>query len=275
MIFFRVLLKRRAVAVGLGVMAVLALIALFAPFIARFDAEEIAVVDRLQPPSRKHWLGTDDVGRDLYSRLIYGTRLSLTIGISVALATSIFGIPIGILAAYYRRLDNLLMRIMDGLMAFPGLLLGIAIMAAVGPRVINVVIALSIVYVPRMARVVRGVALQAKEEQFVEAARAVGARDLTILVRHIFPQCLSPVIVQATFIFGYSVLGEAALSFLGVGAPPHVPSWGNILSQGRPFIYQAPWLTTFPGVAISMTILCLNLVGDGLRDALDPRIQMN
>ncbi len=183
------------------------------------------------------------------------------------------GLVVGLLAGYYRRLDNVLMRVMDGLMAFPAILLAIALMASLGPSLQNVVLALGVVYTPRIARIVRGSVLVVRELPYVEAARAAGAADLAILRRHVLPNCLSPLIVQGTFIFALAVLGEAALSFLGVGAPPTVPSWGNILAEGRLYLQQAPWLVLAPGVAIMATILGLNLFGDGLRDALDPKLR--
>jgi peptide/nickel transport system permease protein len=193
-------------------------------------------------------------------------------GLVVLLAVAA-GLLVGLLAGYYRALDNVLMRVMDGLMAFPAILLAIALMASLGPSLRNVVVALGVVYTPRIARIVRGSVLVVRELPYVEAARAAGASDLAILRRHVLPNCLSPVIVQGTFIFALAVLGEAALSFLGVGAPPAAPSWGNILAEGRLYMQQAPWLVLAPGVAIMATILGLNLFGDGLRDALDPKLR--
>jgi peptide/nickel transport system permease protein len=218
-------------------------------------------------------MGTDDVGRDVWSRVIHGTRLSMIVGSAVVLFACAGGIVFGLLGGYYRPLDNVLMRIMDGLMAFPGIILAIALMASLGPSVVNVVVALGVVYVPRVARIVRGSVLVIRETAYVEAALALGVPDRAVLWRHVLPNCLSPVIVQGTFIFAAAVLGEAALSFLGVGVPPQVPSWGNVLAEGRLYLQQAPWLTLFPGVAIMACILGLNLFGDGMRDLLDPKLR--
>ena len=228
---------------------------------------------RLAAPSRAHWLGTDDVGRDVWARIVYGARLSLLVGVAVVALSFILGMACGLAAGYYRRLDNVIMRIMDGLMAFPAIVLAIALMAALGPSVLNVIISIGIVYAPRVARVVRGSVLVVRETTYVEAAHALGVSDLVLIVRHIVPNILSPVIVQGSFVFAAAVLTEAALSFLGVGVPPYVPSWGVILAEGRLYIQQAPWLVIYPGLAIMLTIFGLNLFGDGLRDLLDPKIR--
>jgi peptide/nickel transport system permease protein len=270
---FRALIRRRIAAVGLVVVAINVVVAALAPALARWDPQVLDVKARLSTPSAKHWFGTDDVGRDVWSRVIYGARLSMLVGGSVVLLSVAGGLVVGLLGGYYRAVDNVVMRVMDGLMAFPGIILAIALMASLGPSVTNVVVALGIVYVPRVARLVRGSVLVVRETPYVEAARALGVTDTTILWRHILPNCLSPVIVQGTFIFAAAVLGEAALSFLGVGAPPYVPSWGNVLAEGRLYLQQAPWLTLFPGAAIMATILGLNLFGDGLRDLLDPKLR--
>ena len=218
-------------------------------------------------------MGTDDVGRDVWSRVIQGTRLSVVVGGAVVLLSFVTGIAFGLVGGFYRALDNVLMRVMDGLMAFPGIILAIALMASLGPSVANVIVALGIVQVPRVARIVRGSVLVIRETPYIEAALALGVADLAVLGRHVLPNCLSPVIVQGTFIFAAAVLGEAALSFLGVGVPPQVPSWGNVLAEGRLYLQQAPWLTLFPGAAIMTCILGLNLFGDGLRDLLDPKLR--
>jgi peptide/nickel transport system permease protein len=271
--WLRLLLRRKIALVGAMLVALNLLVAILAPAIGRWDPELLDVKARLAPPSAAHWLGTDDVGRDVWSRVVYGARLSMIVGLAVVLFSFVLGIVFGLLGGYYRPLDNVLMRVMDGLMAFPGIILAIALMASLGPSVVNVVVALGIVYVPRVARIVRGSVLVIRETPYVEAALALGVRDHTVLWKHILPNCLSPVIVQGTFIFAAAVLGEAALSFLGVGVPPQIPSWGNVLAEGRLYLQQAPWLTLAPGGAIMACILGLNLFGDGLRDLLDPKLR--
>ncbi len=271
--WLRLLLRRRIVLVGAVLVVLNVLVALFAPVIGRWEPQRLDVKARLAPPTATHWMGTDDVGRDVWSRVVHGTRLSMVVGGAVVLVSFAGGIVFGLLGGYYRPLDNVLMRIMDGFMAFPGIILAIALMASLGPSVVNVIVALGVVYVPRVARIVRGSVLVIRETPYVEAALALGVPDLIVLGRHVLPNCLSPVIVQGTFIFAAAVLGEAALSFLGVGVPPQIPSWGNVLAEGRLYLQQAPWLTLFPGAAIMGCILGLNLFGDGLRDLLDPKMQ--
>ena len=267
------MLRRRTAVVGALIVAVNLAVAAAAPVLARWDPQYLDVRTRLAAPTRAHWMGTDHFGRDVWSRVVYGARLSMVVGASVVGLSLLGGLPFGLASGYYRRLDNPVMRVMDGLMAFPGIILAIALMASLGPSVLNVVVALGIVYVPRVARIVRGSVLVIRETPYVEAARALGGLDLRILSWHVLPNCLSPVIVQATFIFAAAVLGEAALSFLGVGVPPQIPSWGNVLADGRLYLQQAPWLTVFPGMAIMAGILGLNLFGDGLRDLLDPKLR--
>jgi peptide/nickel transport system permease protein len=271
--WLRLLLRRRIALVGAILVVINVLIAIFAPAIGRWEPQLLDVKARLSPPDPRHWMGTDDVGRDVWSRVVYGTRLSMLVGGVVMLFSFVGGVVFGLLGGYYRPLDNVLMRIMDGFMAFPPIILAIALMASLGPSVVNVIVALGVVYVPRVARIVRGSVLVIRETPYVEAARALGVPDLVVLRRHVLPNCLSPVIVQGTFIFAAAVLGEAALSFLGVGVPPQIPSWGNVLAEGRLYLQQAPWLTLFPGAAIMACILGLNLFGDGLRDMLDPKMQ--
>ena len=272
-LWLRALLRRKIAMVGALLVALNGLVALSAPALARVDPQLLDVRARLSAPSPRHWFGTDDVGRDVWSRVIHGTRLSMVVGGAVVLLSFVSGIAFGLVGGYYRALDNVLMRVMDGLMAFPGIILAIALMASLGPSVINVIVALGIVQVPRVARIVRGSVLVIRETPYVEAALALGVPDRTVLWKHVLPNCLSPVIVQGTFIFAAAVLGEAALSFLGVGVPPQVPSWGNVLAEGRLYLQQAPWLTLFPGAAIMACILGLNLFGDGLRDSLDPKLR--
>jgi peptide/nickel transport system permease protein len=271
--WFTLLLRRREAVAGGVIMLLMLAVALAAPWLATHEPTRLNPIERLQVPSEAHWFGTDDFGRDVYSQVIYGARTSLLVGGMVMVCSSLLGILLGLAAGYYRTLDNLLMRITDGLMAFPGIVLAIALMASLGPQVANVIIALSAVYMPRMARLIRSAVLVARELLYVEAARASGAPDRRIALKHILPNCIPPLIVQGTFIFAYAVLAEATLSFLGVGAPPYIPSWGNVISGGRLFLREAPWITLFPGIAIVVTCLGLNLFGDGLRDALDPRLR--
>jgi peptide/nickel transport system permease protein len=266
------LARRKTTLIGVVIMVTMVAVGLLAPLIGGNPAH-MDVAGRLAAPSRVHWFGTDDVGRDVWSRVVYGARLSLLVGAAVVLLSFVVGVVCGVVAGYYRGLDNVVMRVMDGLMAFPAIVLAIALMAALGPSVINVIAAIAVVYSPRVARVVRGSVLVIRETSYVEAARALGASDLKLIGRHILPNCLSPVIVQGSFVFAAAVLTEAALSFLGVGVPPYVPSWGVILAEGRLYIQQAPWLVLYPGAAIMLTIFGLNLFGDGLRDLLDPKIR--
>ena len=269
---WRVFTRRKIVAVGAVLVVLTALVGIFAPLVA-VDPGRMDVSARLRAPGAAHWFGTDDLGRDVFARVVHGARLSLLVGVAVVAFSFAIGMTAGLAAGYFRRLDNVIMRIMDGLMAFPAIILAIALMASLGPSVTNVIVAIGVVYSPRVARVVRGSVLVIRETAYVEAARALGLTDLWVIARHVVPNCLSPVIVQGSFVFAAAVLTEAALSFLGVGVPPYVPSWGNILSEGRLYLQQAPWLVLYPGVAIMITILGLNLLGDGVRDLLDPRLR--
>ena len=268
----RVLTRRRIVLVGLVLVVMVAAVGVSASVIAG-NPMRMDVSARLQGPGSAHWFGTDDLGRDVFARVVYGARLSLGVGLAVVAVALAAGLTAGLVAGYFRRLDNPVMRVMDGLMAFPAIILAIALMASLGPSITNVIVAIGVVYTPRVARVVRGSVLVVRETAYVEAARALGVSDLAIILRHVLPNCLSPIIVQGSFVFAAAVLTEAALSFLGVGVPPYVPSWGNILSEGRLYLQQAPWLVLYPGAAIMLTILGLNLVGDGVRDLLDPKIR--
>jgi peptide/nickel transport system permease protein len=229
---------------------------------------------RFTEPGGQFLLGTDNFGRDILSRVVYGARLSLAIGASVVLLTGVAGTILGALAGYFRRVDAWLVSVMDALMAFPTVLLAIGITAALGPSAANAVIALTAVYTPRTARIVRASVLVLREMDYVQAAQASGAGHGRILARHILPNSLAPLIVQLTFIFAYAVLAEAILSFLGMGPQPPTPTWGNIIAEGRNYMREAAWIALFPGIAIALTVLGLNLLGDGLRDALDPRMRV-
>lgn len=259
--------------VGGMIILVMTALAFLSPLLTPHDPMWMDPLNRLKAPSSEHLFGTDSSGRDVFSMVIYGSRISLIVGILVMAFSSIAGVIMGLFSGYFKVIDNLIMRINDGMMAFPSILLAVALMAVLGPRVSNIIISLGIVYTPRMARIIRSVTLSIKEITYVEAARAVGASDFVIIFRHILPNCIPPMIVQGTFVFAFSVLAESSLSFLGVGAPPYIPSWGNIISMGRLYMIEAPWISLFPGIAILITILALNLLGDGLRDSLDPRMQ--
>lgn len=271
--WYEALLRRKSILLGGTVLLCILLVAILAESLTVHDPGQVRPEIRLSVPNAEHYFGTDNFGRDLYSRTIFGARVSLMVGLSVAVISSVAGVIIGLLGGYYPRVDLALMRAMDALMAFPGIVLAVAIMAAMGARVENVIIALSVVSTPRVVRVVRSVVLTVVNMQYVEAARSIGSLDRRILLRHILPNCISPVIVQSSFIFSEAVLGEAALSFLGVGVPPYIPSWGNILGEARAYIRPAPWMMLLPGMALTITVLGLNLVGDGIRDWLDPRVR--
>ncbi len=270
----RKLLRNRQSVTGFSVLFLVLVGAILAGPLSGYDPLEMAISDRLQAPSLQHLMGVDEYGRDIFSRVLHGARLSLEVGVAVMVFTTVFGVIFGLLAGYYKRLDNVIMRVMDAMMAFPAILLAVAIMAALGPNAINAIIAIGVVYTPRTVRVVRAAVFSVKKSEYIEAIRAQGAGDLRIMLRHVLPNCLSPLVVQATFNFAYAVLSEASLSFIGAGAPPPTPSWGNILSEGRIYMLEAPWITVFPGVAIALTVLGLNMAGDGLRDVLDPRMKV-
>ncbi len=246
-------------------------IIIITPLLLRTDPLTMDYGNILQPPSKNFLLGTDDLGRDLLARVIYGGQTSMMIGLQVMLLTAIFGTFIGLTTGYFQGLDMLIMRFMDILMSFPSLLLAIAVLAAMGNNPVGVVIALSVVYTPRTARIIRSAVLSLREEMYVESAKAVGARTGRILLTYILPGVVPALVVQETFLFAYAILGEAGLSFVGVGIQPPTPSWGNILGDARVLIREAPWLLFSPGLAIMLTVLSLNLVGDGLREALDPK----
>lgn len=269
-LMFRRIMRNRGIVIGGLTMIFLLLLAIVGPFLLSYGPYEMIVTDRLQPPSAAHLLGTDNFGRDLLTRMAYGARVSLSVGLSVAALACFFGMIFGLLASYYRALDNILMRICDGLMAIPGVLLAIALVAALGPKKENVIIALTIVFIPNVARVVRSAALVVREETYIEAIRAQGAKTWRIIVLHIAPNTIAPLVVQASFIFADAIITEAALSFLGAGIPAPEPSWGNILHDGKVVIFSAWWMTVFPGILIVLSVLGLNLLGDGIRDYIDP-----
>ena len=267
------LFRRRVVLAGAVILAVVALAALLAPWIAPYDPMALKVLDRLQSPRATHWFGTDELGRDVFSRVIFGARYSLLIGALVVVVSMVCGVLLGLAAGFFRRLDGPVMRLVDAMMSFPDILLAIALVAVLGASMTNVILALAIVYTPRVARVVRASTLVVRELLYIEAARAIGIPTWRILFIHVLQNIASPILVQATFIFAYAVLAEAGLSFLGVGVPPVLPTWGSMISSGQQFAHQAIWLVVFPGVAIILSALSLQMVGDGLRDLLDPKLR--
>lgn len=271
--WLRKLLRNKMALAGLLIMLVVTVASVAAPVITQKDPVKLDVVNKLKKPGAAHPMGTDNFGRDTFARVLYGGRLSLQVGLMSVVLSALAGTLFGLTAGYSRKLDWWIMQVMDAVMAFPAILLAIAIMAVLGASVANVILSLAVVSIPRFARVVRSAVLVLREDVFVEAGRSLGASDLRIIVRHILPNAISPITVQATYSFATAVLSEASLSFLGVGAPPTVPSWGNILAEGRLLVAQAPWLTLYPGAAIVLVVLGMNLFGDGLRDALDPRLK--
>lgn len=256
---------------GLVIIAAMAAVAIASPLIAPHPLA-INPIDRLKPPSAAHPFGTDMLGRDIFARTVHGGRISLLVGFSVAALTTVFGTAIGLVAGYLRRLDAFVMRVMDGLMAVPGILLAIAFMAIASASVMNVVVAIAIAEVPRMVRLVRSVVLTIREQPYIEAAVSIGTRTPKLILRHILPNTIAPMTVQATYVCASAMITEAILSFLGAGTPPEIPSWGNIMAEGREFFELTPWIILFPGLFLAATVLAVNLVGDGLRDTLDPRI---
>jgi peptide/nickel transport system permease protein len=269
--WLRFVLGNHLVLVGLVLVLVMVVVSVAGPLVATHDPLTINNRNRLKPPSEIHRLGTDEFGRDVFSRLLYGARVSGTVGGVTLVLTTILGTFFGLLAGYYRRLDAPIMRFMDALMTFPALVLAIALIAVMGTNIFTLIVALTIVFTPRTARVVRASAQSVVRLEYVEGARALGQGDFRIMSSHVLPNCISPLIVQSTFVMAYAILSEAALSFIGAGVPAPQASWGNMLADGRQFMYQAPWLTYYPGIAISVFVLGLILLGDGLRDYLDPR----
>lgn len=269
------LLQNKMAVIGMTVLGIIIFAAIFAPYIAPHDPIKQNILARYKAPSSKYLLGTDELGRDILSRIIYGARYSLLIGvISISIAL-LLGIFLGVVAGYFGgRVDLLLMRLIDILLAFPYILLAIAIVAILGPDLQNAMLAISIVNVPRFARIIRSSVLTIKENEFIQAAKALGASDLRIIVRHLLPNCLGPLIVQSTLSMASAILSAAGLSFLGLGAQPPTPEWGAMLSDARSALQIAPWVVTFPGLAIMLNVLGFNLLGDGLRDALDPKLKL-
>ena len=266
-------LQSRLFVAGAVIMLLIVAAAVAAPLLTPFDAVTLDTKHSLEPMSARHPFGTDELGRDVLARVLYGARISLRVGGLSTLFTAMLGVILGLLAGYYRAVDAVVSRLVDGLMIFPGLILGIMLMAALGPAESNVILAMTILYTPRIIRVVRGSVLELKRMDFVDAARVVGAGDLRILFGDILSNAYAPLIVQVTFGFAWAILTESGMSFLGLGTPPPAPSWGNIIADGRDFIRSAPWLMIFPGAAISLAVMSLNFIGDGLRDLLDPRLR--
>lgn len=264
--------RHPTIVLGMLIMLLLAAVAIFAPYLGTSDPMKLNPVFRLRPPSERWWFGTDHLGRDLYSRVLYGSRISLQVGLAVAVVASVIGTAIGLLAGFVRWIDAVVMRIMDGLMAVPGILLAIALMALTKASVQTVIIAIVVPEVPRIVRLVRSVVLSLREQPFVEAAEASGTSFVNTLVRHILPNTMAPLLVQATYICASAMITEAILSFIGAGTPPNVPSWGNIIAEGRSIFQIAYYIILFPSIFLSITVLAVNLVGDGMRDALDPRL---
>lgn len=272
-VVLRRLLRHRGAVAGGGILVLLVLIALVAPFIAPYDPIAVSRAT-LKPPSAQHLMGTDNIGRDILSRVIYGTRISLWMGFIAVGIAALFGTAIGVVAGTYGKvIDNILMRFIDALMAFPGILLALTIAAVLGPGIINAMVAVGIASIPTFARLVRSSVLQVKQTPYIEAARAIGCADGRLIRRHILPNVLTPVLVLSTLGIAGAILVGASLSFLGLGAQPPTAEWGAMLSQGRQFMRTAWWIMAFPGLAITITVMAANLVGDGLRDALDPRLK--
>jgi peptide/nickel transport system permease protein len=266
-------LRRHPTAIaGAAVLGVMILIAVFAPWLGTIDPQAVAPIRRLKPPSAEYWFGSDMLGRDVYSRVVYGARVSLAVGLAVALFSTLVGLAIGLVTGYIRWLDAIVMRIMDGLMSIPSVLLAIALMALTKASIGNVILAITLAEVPRVVRLVRSLVLTLREQPYVEAAVAAGTTLPRILTRHILPNTVAPLLVQATYVCASAMITEAILSFIGAGTPPNIPSWGNIMAEARSLFQIAGYLIFFPGICLSLTVLAINLLGDGMRDALDPRL---
>ena len=270
---FRDAFRRHPTAlVGGAILIAMVAIAILAPWLGTVDPLAVFPSQRLHPPSAESWLGTDMLGRDVYSRVVYGARVSLIVGLAVAALSTLLGLAIGLVTGYVRRLDAVLMRIMDGLMSIPSVLLAIALMALTKASIGNVIVAITLAEMPRVVRLVRSLVFSLREQPYVEAAIAAGTTLPRILVRHILPNIVAPLLVQGTYVCGSAMITEAILLFIGAGTPPNIPSWGNIMAEGRSLIQIASYLIVFPGICLSLTVLAVNLLGDGMRDALDPRL---
>lgn len=272
-LFLSRLFRRRVVLIAALILAAIVLLAIFAPLISPYSPTGMRVAQRLRPPSGVNWFGTDEFGRDIATRIIYGGRASLGIGLAVVAVSMLAGTTLGLVAGYFRSTDGPIMRVVDAMMSLPDILLAIFLVAVLGASAGNVVLALAIVYTPRVTRVVRGSTLVVRELPFVEAARTLGVSTWRILTRHILLNVASPILVQATFIFAYAVLAEAGLSFLGAGVPPEIPTWGTMIAAGQQYADRSVWVVLFPGLAIVLSALSLQLLGDGLRDMLDPKLR--
>jgi peptide/nickel transport system permease protein len=270
--FIGFLRRNPTIAIGGFLVLLMVFVAVFAPFLWTKDPTALAPALRTREPSADWWFGTDMLGRDVYSRVLYGTRVSLLVGFSVAILASLIGLTIGLISGFIRIADSIIMRVMDGMMSIPPILLAIALMALTRGSVRNVIIAITIAEIPRVSRLVRGVVLSLREQPYVDAAVAAGTRTPVIIIRHILPNTLAPLTVQATYICASAMITEAILSFIGAGTPPIIPSWGNIMAEGRALWQVKPYIVFFPAVFLSITVLAVNLLGDGLRDALDPRM---
>jgi peptide/nickel transport system permease protein len=266
--------KNRLALAGLVIVVFFIILAIIAPLVAPYSYDGQALTERLQPPSSKHWFGTDDFGRDIFSRIVYGARISLWVGFFSVLGSVIAGTLFGILAGYYGRwVDTIISRVFDVMLAFPSILLAIAVVAILGPSLQNALIAIAVINIPNFGRLIRSRVLSVKQEEYIMAARAIGMKDSRILLHHILPNSISPVIVQATLAIASAIIEAAALGFLGLGAQPPTPEWGKMLADSKQYLVQAPWTLFFPGIAIMLTVLGFNLMGDGLRDVLDPKMK--
>lgn len=270
--FWKFLRRHPTAVIGAALLILMVLIAVFAPWLGTVDPQALAPVKRLRWPSAQYWFGTDMLGRDVYSRTLYGARVSLTVAVSTALLSIGIGLAIGLVAGFSRWVDAIVMRIMDGLMSIPAILIAIALMALSRASLQNVILAITVAEVPRVTRLVRSVVLTLREQPFIEAAIAGGAGQIRILWRHILPNAMAPVLVQGTYVAAAAMITEAILSFIGAGTPPNIPSWGNIMAEGRMLFQVACYVVLFPGIMLSITVLAINLLGDGMRDALDPRL---